>query len=61
MPLSEFEQLLYQMSQEARAQQKVDKNKKVMVPNDPQIQFQKERGEKGIPLTNELYELIFMG
>ena len=61
MPLAEFEQLLYQMSQEARAQKKVDKNKKVMVPNDPQIQFQKERGEKGIPLTNELYELIFRG
>ncbi len=59
MPLSQFETLLHQMSNEARDQKKTDGDKKVMVPNDPQIEFQKERGEKGIPLTDELYKLIF--
>jgi len=30
-----------------------------MMPNDPQIEIQKERAKNGIPLSNELYKSIF--
>ena len=37
----------------------IDNQKKVMVPNDPQIEFQKERLANGIPISKEIYNLIF--
>ena len=59
MPISDFEDYLHQMSKEARAQNTINKNQQVMVPNDPQIEFQNKRGKDGIPISNELYKLIF--
>ena len=59
MSTSQFEESLYQMSKEVRDQKTSEDGIKAMIPNDPQIEFQKERGEKGIPLSDELYKLIF--
>ena len=35
------------------------RSKKVLMPNDPQIEIEKERTKNGIPLSNELYHAIF--
>ncbi|MAV63590.1 MAG: hypothetical protein CMG00_00190 [Candidatus Marinimicrobia bacterium] len=59
MPISDFEDYLHQMSEEVRAQNTINSNQRVMVPNDPQIEFQNKRGKDGIPISNELYKLIF--
>ncbi len=57
--LEEFEQSLHKMSEEIRLQSPVSSEKKVMVPNDPQIEFSKERSRDGIPVSDELYKSIF--
>ena len=59
MPISDFEDYLHQMSKEARAQNTINNNKKVMLPNDPQIETQHERGKNGIPISKDLYNIIF--
>jgi len=57
--LSLFEEMVQNMSMAARSQSPIDNQKKVMVPNDPQIEFQKERLANGIPISKEIYNLIF--
>ena len=47
------------MSEEVRNQKTINNNQNVMVPNDPQIQFQKERSKNGIPISDELHEVLF--
>ena len=43
MPISDFEDYLHLMSEEARAQNTINKNQRVMVPNDPQMNFKLKR------------------
>ena len=57
----EFEELIHKMSQEVRQQKTNSYGEQVMMPNDPQIKFEKERGNNGIPVTEDLYEFIFNG
>ena len=59
MPISDFEDYLHQMSEEARSQNTINKDQRVMVPNDPQIEFQNKRGKDGIPISKDLYKVIF--
>ena len=59
MDLANFEDIVHKMSQEVRNQEKDQSSKRVMMPNDPQIEIQKERAKNGIPLSNELYKAIF--
>ena len=59
MQLSEFETLLNQMSNEVRNQKTINNDQSVMLPNDPQIEFQKERTKSGIPISDELYQILF--
>ena len=59
MELANFEQVLHEMSEEVRNQEKDQISKRVMMPNDPQIEIEKERTKNGIPLSTELYHAIF--
>ena len=55
--LSVFEKNLQRMSIEIREQQSVSNNT-VKVPNDPQISFQEERIEKGIPVSDQVFKIL---
>lgn len=55
--LSVFEKSLQRMSIEIREQQSVS-NSKVKVPNDPQISFQEERTENGIPVSDQVFKIL---
>lgn len=55
--LSVFEKNLQRMSIEIREQQSVSNNT-VKVPNDPQISFQEERTEKGIPVSGQVFKIL---
>ena len=46
------------MSDEVREQDPNNPNQTVLMPNDPQINFFKEREKKGIPVMKNILDLI---
>ena len=53
-----FNEALKKMSNEVREQDPNDINQPVLMPNDPQISFFKEREKKGIPVMQNILDLI---
>ena len=56
---NQFSKSLELMSKEVRNQSPLEPGSKVLVPNDPQIKFMKERLKSGIPINQEIYKLLF--
>ena len=54
-----FQQTLERMTNEVRNQEPSKDGKKVLMPNDPQIIISKERIKKGIPIMDNVFELLF--
>ena len=52
-----FKKRMQELTNKIRRQKPL-KNKKVMAPNDPQINFEKERLKKGIPLQENIYKML---
>ena len=55
----EFMESLQQMTLEVREQETKENVNSVFMPNDPQIIFSKERSENGIPVMDNILELLF--
>ena len=55
-----FNEALKRMSDEVREQEPNNPNQSVLMPNDPQINFSKEREKKGIPVMQNILDLISM-
>lgn len=53
-----FKEALKRMSDEVREQDPNNRNQPVLMPNDPQINFSKEREKKGIPVMQNILDLI---
>ena len=54
-----FQQTLERMTNEVRNQEPSKDGKKVLMPNDPQIIISEERIKKGIPIMDNVFELLF--
>ena len=50
---------LKRMSDEVRKQKPKDNISSVLMPNDPQINFSKERNKYGIPVMENVLEILF--
>ena len=50
---------LKKMSDEVRNQESKDNISSVLMPNDPQINFSKERTKDGIPVMENILEILF--
>ena len=46
------------MTNEVRGQEPINSQTSVQMPNDPQIKYQKDREENGIPVNSNILELI---
>ena len=55
---SVFNEALKRMSDEVREQDPNNRDEPVLMPNDPQINFSKEREKKGIPVMQNILDLI---
>ena len=53
-----FMSTLKKMSDEVREQEPKDDGSSVLMPNDPQINFFKEREQKGIPVMQNILDLL---
>ena len=53
-----FNEALKKMSDEVRKQDPTNPNSPVLMPNDPQINFFKEREQKGIPVMQNILDLL---
>ena len=54
-----FMSTLKKMSDEVRNQEPKDDISSVLMPNDPQINFEKERSREGIPVMENVLEILF--
>ena len=54
-----FMSTLKKMSDEVRSQEPKDNFSSVLMPNDPQINFSKERSKDGIPVMDNVLEILF--
>ena len=54
-----FMSTLKKMSDEVRSQEPKDNFSSVLMPNDPQINFSKERSKVGIPVMENVLEILF--
>ena len=54
-----FQETLEKMTNELRNQEPAQEGEKVLMPNDPQIITTKERVKEGIPIMDNVYDLLF--
>ena len=54
-----FQKILEKMTLEVRNQEPSQKGEKVLMPNDPQIITSRERIKEGIPIMDNVYDLLF--
>jgi len=54
----QFMESLKVMTTEVRGQEPINNQTSVQMPNDPQIKYQKDREENGIPVNSDILKLI---